>query len=99
MKLQALISKLISDVAKFNQLESTRRSNAFNNKIHSREYKQRCQSNKQRISLQTKAYEKDRENAQIEKAGGPPTANTRGGITSRGQGRGRGGNRRGALRG
>ena len=37
--LQALISRLISDVARFNQLESRRRSDAFHSKVLSKEYK------------------------------------------------------------
>jgi hypothetical protein len=104
MKLQALISKLISDVAKFNQLESRRRSDAFNSKVHSREYRQACLDNKQRVDLQSRAVERDKEHAQMEKAQATTSGIVgRGGHSQRGGFRGTRGNhirvRRGGARG
>ena len=58
---------MISDVAKFNHLESRRRSNAFNSQIHSKEYKQACLENKHRVEKQNRAVERDRENAHNDK--------------------------------
>lgn len=104
MKLQALICYLIRDVARFNQLESRRRSDAFNSKVHSKEYRQACLDNKLRVDLQNRAVERDKENAQMERAQATTAAAAaRGGPAHRGGLRGTRGNhirvRRGGARG